>query len=134
MLHPYTIHITQAAYLFTGIIKEDTTMSKKDFKDNPALQFISDDQTQSESAQPKTNKGTYKGKSETLEDRLAEIRAMLPEGQSIEVKTEPRSKRLQLVITPTMQKQLRVRAEQAGISINEYVIRAIEARFESEDE
>lgn len=127
MLHPYTIHITQAAYLFTGIIKENTTMSKKDFKDNPALQFISDD--------PKPRpKQTYKGKSETLEDRLAEIRAMLPEGQSIEVKTEPRSKRLQLVITPTMQKQLRARAEQAGISINEYVIRAIEARFESEDE
>ena len=126
MLHPYTTHI-HTSRLFLYRHNQGGHNHVKDFKDNPALQFISDD--------PKPRpKQTYKGKSETLEDRLAEIRAMLPEGQSIEVKTEPRSKRLQLVITPTMQKQLRARAEQAGISINEYVIRAIETRFESEDE
>lgn len=100
-------------------------MSKKDFKDNPALQFISGED------KPKT---TYKGKSETLEERLAELRELIPEGLSLELKSEPRSKRLQLVITPTMQRRLRSEAEAAGLSVNEYVIRAIEAAFDNGEE
>lgn len=102
--------------------------NKKQFNDNPAFNFISSE------SEPKPKKSTYKGKSETIEDRLAEIRELLPEGHHIEVKTEPRSKRLNLVITPTMHKKLRTAAEQAGISVNEYVIRTIQERFDREDD
>lgn len=104
--------------------------NKKQFNSNPALQFISGEPE----PEPQTQKSTYKGKSETLEDRLAELRKLLPEGHDVAVVTEPRSKRLQLVITPTMHKLLRTAAEKAGISINEYVIRTIQARFDREDD
>ena len=51
-------------------------MSKKNFSDNPAFQFISGDQTE-----PKQNKGTYKRKNADidLEKRLDELRELLPE-------------------------------------------------------
>lgn len=102
--------------------------NKKDFGSNPALQFITES---TESSKPKSNK---KVKKETLEDRLEEIRALLPEGKHIEVRTEPRSQRLQLVITPTMKRQMREAAEQQGISINEFVVRAIDEKIERDFE
>lgn len=109
-------------------------MSKKDFKNNPVLQFISDDQTETQTeSKHETNKGTYKGKSETLEQRLAELRELLPEGKSLAIKTEPRSKRLQVVLTPTLYRHIKAAAESKGISVNEYVNRTLEAKIESED-
>ncbi len=105
-------------------------MSKKNFSDNPALRFISDDQTQTE---PKQNKGTYKRKNADidLEKRLDELRELLPEGKSLEVKSEPRTERLQLVLPPTLRKQLRAAAEREGVSVNEFAIRALETRIDN---
>lgn len=111
-------------------------MSKKDFKNNPALQFISDDQSQSQSdtqTESKPKRTTYKKKEDDLEQRLAELRELLPEGKSLTIKSEPRSKRLQLVLTPTLSRKLKEAAERQEISINEYVNRLIEASVESED-
>ena len=108
-------------------------MSKKNFSDNPALRFISGDQPQTE---PKQNKGTYKRKNTDVdfEKRLDELRELLPEGKSLEVKSEPRTERLQLVLPPTLRKQLREAAEREGISVNEFAIRALETRIDNMEE
>lgn len=105
-------------------------MSKKNFSDNPALQFISGDQSQTEP------KGTYKRKNADidLEKRLDELRELLPEGKSLEVKSEPRTERLQLVLPPTLRKQLRAAAEREGVSVNEFAIRALETRIDNMEE
>lgn len=72
-------------------------MAKKSFKDNPALQFISTAETE---AQP-TEKP--------------------PEGYKLNpLFVETKSRRLQLVLQPSLYERVRAGAAAAGLSVNEY--------------
>lgn len=78
-------------------------MAKKSFKDNPALQFITaagEEPTEQETATP----------------------AKAPEGYKVNpMYVETKSRRLQLVLQPSLFERVKKRATQSGLSVNEYV-------------
>lgn len=78
-------------------------MAKKTFKDNPALQFIS---TAGE---------------ETEERRTEPSPAKAPEGYKLNpLYVETKSRRLQLVLQPSLYERVKARAKASGLSVNEY--------------
>ncbi len=81
-------------------------MAKKSFKDNPALQFIS-------------TAGEETRKEERETPRPAE---KPPEGYKLNpLYVETKSRRLQLVLQPSLYERVKVGAKTAGLSVNEYV-------------
>lgn len=80
-------------------------MAKKTFKDNPALQFIS----QPEPAADPTP--------EEIAKKLG-----VPEGYRINPRyIEKKSRRLQLVFQPSLYERVKAAADAAGLSVNEYI-------------
>lgn len=76
-------------------------MAKKSFKDNPALQFI-------------TN--TEETEREATESKAA------PEGYKLNpLYIETKSRRLQLVLQPSLYNRVKEKAQGAGLSVNEYI-------------
>ena len=74
-------------------------MAKKSFKDNPALQFISTAE----------------------EEKEAPIRAKAPAGYKLNpLYVETKSRRLQLVLQPSLYDRVKARAKASGLSVNEY--------------
>lgn len=85
-------------------------MAKKSFMDNPALQFISVPEERPEQ-QPTAEKA--------------------PEGYKVNpAYIEKRTKRVQLVLQPSLYERLKIAADQAGISFNEYANQAFEEKLE----
>lgn len=85
-------------------------MAKKSFKDNPALQFISATETE-ETGQ--AEQGTKN------QPRPAE---KPPEGYKLNpLYVETKSRRLQLVLQPSLYERVKAGAKAAGLSVNEYV-------------
>lgn len=79
-------------------------MAKKSFKDNPALQFISatEEEPQEQAPQQPTEKA--------------------PEGYKRNpLYVETKSRRLQLVLQPSLYERVKSRAKASGLSVNEYV-------------
>lgn len=87
-------------------------MSKKNFKDNPALQFIST----------------------PAEDRQAPAAPTAPPPGFKIVYEETKSRRLQLLLQPSLYRKIREAAEAAGISVNEYCHQALEIATRKENE
>ncbi len=88
-------------------------MAKKSFKDNPALQFISKagEEEAATKPQPKDNQTATKP----------------PEGYKINpLYIETKSKRLQLVLQPSLLLRVKERAKEQGLSVNEYVHRILD--------
>lgn len=82
-------------------------MAKKSFKDNPALQFIS-------AAQPE-------------EPAPARPVESPPEGYKANpLYVEKKTRRLQLVLQPSLYERVKRQAQARGISLNEYVCQALE--------
>lgn len=79
----------------------------KSFIDNPALQFIT-----KKTEQPKEAPDGYKLNPELVEKK---------------------SKRVQLVLKPSLYEKLKAAADKAGISVNEYAHKAFEAILDNED-
>lgn len=78
-------------------------MAKKSFKNNPALQFIS------AAEEP-----------ETVPERVEQNTA--PDGYKVNpLYIEKRSKRVQLVLQPSLFSRVKAKAESKGLSLNEYV-------------
>lgn len=76
---------------------------KKSFKDNPALQFISTAQPAEEKTIPKPTEKP-------------------PEGYKLNpFYVETKSRRLQLVLQPSLYERVKAGAAAAGLSVNEYV-------------
>lgn len=72
-------------------------MAKKSFKENPALQFIS-----------------------TADEEQTEEKA--PEGYKLNpLYIETKSRRLQLVLQPSLYKRVKDRAKAGGLSVNEFI-------------
>lgn len=90
-------------------------MAKKDFKSNPALQFISttEPETQPEEREPKPAQPKPTGKP--------------PEGYKLNpLYVETKSRRLQLVLQPSLYDKVKAGAAAAGLSVNEYVHQILE--------
>lgn len=93
-------------------------MAKKSFKDNPALQFISTPAEAEETAQEAPRPTTEKP----------------PKGFKLNpLYVETKSKRLQLVIQPSLFSRVKKRAEEQGISVNEYIHRTLDEATKGEE-
>lgn len=80
-------------------------MAKKTFKDNPALQFIS----------------TADEETEEREQTTEAVPAKAPEGYKLNpLYVETKSRRLQLVLQPSLYDRVKARAKASGLSVNEY--------------
>lgn len=85
-------------------------MSKKSFKNNPALQFISE---------------TSQTEQET--DETMPTNPQLPQGYRINpLYIETRSKRVQLVMQPSLYERVKNAADKEKISVNEFIHRVLE--------
>jgi len=85
-------------------------MAKKNFKDNPALQFISAAETETQPPEKKTKTIT-----------LPQPTEKPPEGYKLNpLYVETKSRRLQLVLQPSLYERVRAGAAAAGLSVNEY--------------
>ena len=106
-------------------------MAKKNFLDNPALRFIDipqeidGGQAEHESVNAAQNVGS-------IESKLEELRAVIPEGYRLEKIREKRTKRLQLVVEPSLYEKMKAAADAEGVSVNEYVIRALNEKIKGE--
>lgn len=88
-------------------------MAKKSFKDNinPALQFISDPEEEKEEAIKDTQ----------------EIPAQPPEGYKLNpLYVETKSRRLQLLMQPSLHAKIKDMAKAKGVSVNELIHAALE--------
>lgn len=83
-------------------------MAKKTFKDNPALQFIS-----TAEEEPKEQRGRKTGEA--------------PEGYKLNpLYVETKTRRLQLVLQPSLYEKVKKTATEQGLSVNEYIHRTLE--------
>lgn len=81
-------------------------MGKKSFIGNPALQFISTAQEETQEEEQKTPRAAEKP----------------PEGYKRNpLYVETKSRRLQLVLQPSLYDRVKAKAKAAGLSVNEYV-------------
>ena len=93
-------------------------MAKKTFKDNPALQFIS----------------TADEETEEREQTAEAVPAKAPEGYKLNpLYVETKTKRLQLVLQPSLFDRVKKGAKQAGLSVNEYVHRILDEATKGEE-
>lgn len=85
--------------------------AKKSFKDEPAMQFISAINEQEQAAGQITVPGRY-----TIAPRTV----------------EPKTRRLQLVLQPSLYSKVKERAEASGVSVNEYIHQVLEIATKGE--
>lgn len=91
-------------------------MAKKTFKDNPALQFIS---TAEEEEQEVTQQ---------------EAPTKAPEGYKLNpLYIETKTRRLQLVLQPSLFDRVKKGAKKSGLSVNEYVHRILDEATRGEE-
>lgn len=114
-------------------------MAKKSFTNNPALQFITiPEETEQDTAPAPAPEGK-KPKQELDQSRLDELREIIPEGFKVPegYKLTPiierRTKRIQLVLKPSIYEKLKAAADKAGISFNEYATQALIEKMEKEN-
>lgn len=88
-------------------------MAKKDFKGNPAMSFISQESIDK-----------VEGKPESTPSATGTAKA--PEGYRINpLYIETKSKRVQVLIQPSLHKEAKAISEELGISLNEFINRAV---------
>lgn len=89
-------------------------MAKKSFiKGNPALQFISNAETETQPEEPEER--------ETVQSQPRPAEKP-PEGYKLNpLYVETKSRRLQLVLQPSLYEKVKAGAKAAGLSVNEYV-------------
>jgi hypothetical protein len=92
-------------------------MVKKSFKDNPALQFIT---TQPEEAE----EGIKEVKPEPKQSATTE---KPPEGYKLDPRyVETKSRRLQLLMQPSLHAKIKTMAKDQGVSVNEFIHSVLE--------
>ena len=90
-------------------------MAKKTFKDNPALQFIS------------TEENTPEQESSQAPAERPAPPEQPPEGYKLNpLYLETKSRRVQLILQPSLHERVKQAAQTEGISFNEYVHRVLE--------
>ena len=104
-------------------------MSKKDFTNNPAMQFIS-------SAEPEASKDqeAESGK-ENREELEAELFPKVPEGYKLNpLFIEKKTQRVQLVFQPSLYKKVKAAAKKHKVSMNEYIHIILREAVKAEEE
>jgi predicted HicB family RNase H-like nuclease len=93
-------------------------MTKKTFKDNPALQFISNPE----------GEGQQEEREETQSaQQKPRPKEKPPAGYKLDPRyVETKSRRLQLVIQPSLYEKVKAGAQASGLSVNEYVHQILE--------
>lgn len=90
-------------------------MAKKSFKDNPALMFISGAEATGEEQEAKTEQTAAEAPVK------APTNAKAPQGYKLNpLYVETKSKRLQLVLQPSLFERIKAKATESGLSVNEY--------------
>lgn len=98
-------------------------MAKKSFKDNPALQFLSTPAVEEVEEIPEAKKAPTKRRPAPKPSAPAKP----PEGYKVNpLYVETKSRRMQLVLKPSLYERVREHAMAAGISVNEYVHSVLE--------
>lgn len=88
-------------------------MTKKDFKYNPAMSFISQESIDKVDGKPADTIPTGSRKA--------------PEGYKLNPEfIETKSKRVQILIQPSLHKEAKAVADKLGISLNDFIHRAIQ--------
>lgn len=101
-------------------------MGRKTFKDNPALQFIS------QAGEAEQEEITQQVTQTQIPKRLG-ISEEAPEGYKLNPKyIELKTKRLQLVLQPSLLERVRKKAKESGLSVNEYVHRILDKETREE--
>lgn len=92
-------------------------MVKKTFKDNPAMQFISEQK-------PATEQNKLEEKTVTMG---LPTYVQAPEGYKLNpIYVETKSKRAQFVFQPSVYARVKEAAKREGLSVNEYVHRTLD--------
>ena len=95
-------------------------MAKKTFKDNPALQFISKAEEEEKEVTPAQEAPTTAAKA--------------PEGYKLNpLYVETKTRRLQLVLQPSLFDRVKKEAKKCGLSVNEYVNRILDEATKREE-
>ena len=97
-------------------------MAKKDFKVDPSLAFISQESIEEADGEKENKAAAPKGKKKA------------PKGQKPNPEyIETKSKRVQLLLQPSLHKEAKAISKKLGISLNDFIHRAIQeaARNES---
>ena len=99
-------------------------MEKKTFKNNPALQFISTPAEEEKQLVPQDQ-------SEPV--RKVSTSTPVPAGYKLNpLFVETKTKRLQLVLQPSLYDRVKARATAEGVSVNEFIHRTLDAATKSE--
>lgn len=106
-------------------------MQKKSFKNNPALQFISAPESNAEEREDESVL-TATEPPEVIEIQEEKVKTVVNgQGRMVPVKLNPlyvetKSKRLQLLMQPTLHGELKAAAVKKGISVNDLIHKALE--------
>ena len=112
-------------------------MEKKTFKDNPALQFISSKGAEEESSRMEVNVTELGQEKQTITVTPKKVKQETdgkpPKGYKLNpLYVEVKSKRVQLVLQPSLFDRVRERAKEQGLSVNEYVHRILDRETREE--
>ena len=101
--------------------KNFTDKMRSKAAENPALMFIS--QAEEPQAAPETKRATRKttSKADSPLQAAPEIRPAATSGRPVPPRKEYKSRRLQLLIQPSLYEAIRDRAEAEGLSVNEEI-------------
>ena len=103
-------------------------MAKKSFKDNPALQFISSaPEREGEEVTVQVTELEQQPQKLTVTPKRVAPTGKAPEGYKLNpMYVETKSKRLQLVIQPSLLARVKKQAGKQGLSVNEYIHRTLD--------
>lgn len=109
--------------------------NKIDYGQSPALAFIKPQEEQGETAAETTEETPAKAlKSKSKPEKLRTI--VIPEGMTItpDMFIEKRSRRVQLVLRPSVYDKAKAKADSLGISFNDYVHALIDSDLADDSE
>lgn len=110
--------------------------TKKSFKDNPALQFITSAGNEAEQISVTLTELENEPQTLTITPQKAEREEIgkAPAGYKLNpMYIETKSKRLQLVLQPSLLARVKERAKSNGLSVNEYVHRILDEATKGEE-
>jgi len=101
-------------------------MSKKSFRDNPALQFMSRaEEGKKEERQEETRR-------EEIRD-IREVKAATDNFRIVPIAFEAKSKRFNMLIRPSVYASLKEMSQNKGTSVNDLINKIVENYIESND-
>lgn len=110
-------------------------MTKKafNFADNPALRFISSSEPGQRNHKEATTEPIKKDPAPEQPQQVKSLLTAIPEQQQApagySIVKERKTKRLQIIIQPSIYTKLKEAADQGGSSVNDYIIKAIQEKL-----